>query len=109
RLSGQKDLFRSVDEPQNSLLFVRDGLLFLPADELERSLGALTQAQPLLQTLVSDPSLRGLQQVLSLGLTGVQVKRITLDAMTHTLSMAAGTLENVLAGRPASFSCQEMM
>jgi hopanoid biosynthesis associated RND transporter like protein HpnN len=109
RLSGQEQLFRSVDEPQNSLLFVRDGLLFLPTDELERSLGALTQAQPLLQTLQTDPSLRGLQQVLSLGLTGVQVKRITLDAMTHTLSMAAVTLENVLAGRPASFSWQEMM
>jgi hypothetical protein len=109
RLSGQKDLFRSVDEAQSSSLFVRDGLLFLPTDELERSLGALTQAQPLLQTLVTDPSLRGLGQFLSLGLTGVQVKRITLDAMTHPLSMAAVTLENVLAGRPASFSWQEMM
>ena len=101
RLSGQQDLFRSVDEPQNSLLFVRDGLLFLPPDELERSLGALTQAQPLLQTLVTDPSLRGLQQALSLGLTGVQVKQITLDAVTHMLSMAAITLENVLAGGPS--------
>jgi hopanoid biosynthesis associated RND transporter like protein HpnN len=109
RLSGQEDLFRAMDEPQNSQLFVRDGLLFLATDELERSLGGLTQAQPLLQTLVTDPNLRGLQQVLSLGLTGVQVKRITLDAMTHTLSMAAVTLENVLAGRPASFSWQEMM
>jgi uncharacterized protein len=109
RLSGQENLFQSVDEPQNSLLFVRDGLLFLPTDQLEGSLGALTQAQPLLQTLVTDPSLRGLQQALSLGLTGVQVKQITLDAMTHTLSMAAVTLENVLAGRPASFSWQELM
>src|SRR5882757_8828754 len=95
RLSTQTALFQSVEEPQNSPLFVRDGLLFLPTDELERSLGTLTQAQPLLQTLAADPSLRGLQQVLSLGLTGVQVKRITLDAMTHTLSMAAVTLENV--------------
>src|SRR5580704_12481878 len=109
RLSGQDNLFQSVDEPQNSPLFVHDGLLFLPTDEIEHSLGALTQAQPLVQTLVTDPSLRGLQQVLSLGLTGVQVKRITLDDMTHTLSMAAVTLENVLSGRPASFSWQEMM
>jgi uncharacterized protein len=109
RLSRQEDLFRAVDEPQNSQLFVRDGLLFLATNELEGSLGALTQAQPLLQTLVNDPSLRGLQQFLSLGLTGVQVKRITLDAMTHPLSMAAVTLENVLAARPSSFSWQEMM
>ena len=108
-LSGQKDLFQSVEEPQNSPLFVRDGLLFLPPDDLEHSLGALTQAQPLLQAMVTDPSLRGLQQVLSLGLTGVQTGRLTLDAMTHTLSMAAVTLEDVQAGRPASFSWQEMM
>jgi uncharacterized protein len=97
-----------VEEPQNSPLFVRDGLLFLSTNELERRLSALTQAQPFLQTLAADPSLRGLQQVLSLGLTGVQAKRITLDAMTVTLSMAAVTLENVLAGRPSSFSWQEL-
>jgi hopanoid biosynthesis associated RND transporter like protein HpnN len=109
RLSTQTTLFRTVEEPQNSPLFVRDGLLFLPKDELETRLGALTQAQPLLQTLTADPSLRGLQQALSLALTGVQAKRITLDAMTTTLSMAAVTLENVLAGRPSSFSWQELM
>jgi hopanoid biosynthesis associated RND transporter like protein HpnN len=109
RLSPQKALFRSVEEPQNSPLFVRDGLLFLSTDELAGRLAGLTQAQPLLQTLATDRSLRGLQQVLSLGLTGVQVKRITLDAMTTTLSMVAVTLENVLAGRPSSFSWQELM
>ena len=109
RLSGRDDLFQAVEEPQNSRLFVRDGLLFLATDELEHSLGGLTEAQPLLQTLVTDQNLRGLQQVLSLALTGVQVKRITLDAMTHTLSMAAVTLEDVLAGRPASFSWQELI
>jgi hypothetical protein len=58
---------------------------------------------------VTDSSLRGLGQALSLGLTGVQIKRTTLDAITHTLSMAAATLENELAGRPSSFSWQEMM
>jgi hypothetical protein len=109
RLSTQTALFRSVQEPQNSPLFVRDGLLFLSTSELEPRLSGLTQAQPLIQTLAADPSLRGLQQVLSLGLTGVQAKRITLDAMTVTLSMAAVTLENVLAGRPSSFSWQELM
>src|SRR5580704_12398116 len=61
RLSTQTALFRSVEEPQNSSLFVRDGLLFLSTNELERRLSGLTQAQPLLQTLAADPSLRGLQ------------------------------------------------
>jgi hypothetical protein len=51
----------------------------------------------------------GLQQVLSLGLTGVQVKRITLDAMTTTLSTAAVKLEDVLASRPSIFSWQKMV
>ena len=72
RLSGQEDLFRSVDEPQNSQLFVRDGLLFLATDELEHSLGGLTQAQPLLQTLHRSQPARLAAKVLSLGLTGVR-------------------------------------
>src|SRR5215470_6610740 len=34
---------------------------------------------------------------------------ITLDALTRPLSMASTTLENVLAGKPASFSWQAMV
>ena len=109
RLSEDKTLFVTVDEPQASPLFVRNGLLFLPTDDLDRVTGSLTQARPLVEVMATDPSLRGLVQVLSFGLMGVQVDRITLDGMAPALSNAATTIENVLAGRPASFSWQELM
>jgi uncharacterized protein len=109
RLAEEKDVFLSVDEPGASPLFVRNGLLFLPTEQVERVTGGLTQAQPLFQILTTDPSLRGLSQVMSLGLMGVQINRITLDDMTPTFSVAATTLEDVLAGRPASFSWQELL
>jgi hypothetical protein len=109
KLSPMRDLFRTVDEPASSPLFTQNGLLFLPTDELERSMGALAQARPLVQVLVTDPSLRGLVQVLSLGLTGVEVERLALDDMTRPLTMAADALEDTLAGRPASFSWQGLM
>ena len=53
--------------------------------------------------------MRGLTRTLSLGLIGVQNQMVTLDALTRPLSMASTTLEDVLAGRPASFSWQAMV
>jgi len=108
-LLPQKDLFETVDEPASSPLFVRNGLLFLPAEQLENVIGALTEAKPLIQVLQTDPSLRGLARVVSFGLAGIEIDRLTLDDMTRPLSLVATTLESVLAVRPASFSWQELM
>jgi predicted RND superfamily exporter protein len=80
-LSKRKDLFESVEDPQSSPLFVRNGLLFLPTEGLARTTDALIQAQPLIQTLVPDQTLRGLAQVLSLVLTGVSVNLIRADSL----------------------------
>jgi len=108
-LSPQRSLFETVDEPASSPLFVRNGFLFLPTDELEKATGGLTEAKPLIQVLQTDPSLRGLVRVVSFGLAGIEIDRVTLDDLTRPFSLAASTLEDVLAGRPASFSWQELM
>jgi uncharacterized protein len=109
KLAADKSRFVGVNEPSASPLFTRNGLLFLPTESVERVTGGLAQAQPLLRVLVTDPSLRGLTQVLSLGLTGVQADRLKLDDMTRPLSLTAATLEDALAGRLASFSWQALM
>ena len=96
-------------EPGASPLFTRNGFLFLSTSTVEKVTGGLTQAQPLVRVLVTDPSLRGLSQVLSFGLMGVQANRLTLDDMTRPLSLTAAALEDVLADRPASFSWQGLM
>src|SRR5262249_32871767 len=104
KLAADTGMFTSVAEPGASLLFTRDGLLVLPTETVEKVTGGLSQAQPLVRVLASDPSLRGLVQVLGLGLIGVQTDRLKLDDMTRPLTLTARALEDVLAGRPASFS-----
>jgi hypothetical protein len=83
---------------------VRNSLLFLPPGELKSTTDRLTTAEPLIQVLATDQSLRGLLQALSLSLAGIQTERISLDDTSHGFGLVADTLENVLAGRPAVFS-----
>jgi hypothetical protein len=96
--SKRNDLFESVEDPQSSPLFVRNGLLFLPTEDLARTTDALIQAQPLIQTLVPDQTLRGLAQVLS----GVSVNLISLEDLVHPLTMAATTFSwrELMRGEP---------
>jgi hopanoid biosynthesis associated RND transporter like protein HpnN len=59
--------------------------------------------------LSRDPTLRGLTQALSFGLLGVQAGRTSIDDLTRPLSMAADTVDDVLAGRRASFSWKVLL
>jgi hypothetical protein len=95
---------RAVHEPGGGEFFARNGLLFLPADEVAPAMDSLTKAEPLLTSLAADPTLRGVAGVLDSGLTGVEVGQLKLDAMTRPMTLAAETLDRVFAGRPASFS-----
>ena len=109
RLTEQKDLYRSVVQPQGGSFFAQSGLLFLPADKLEQQMKMLTQAQRLIGTMAADPSLRGVIRALQFALLGVQSDKLTLDDMKWPLTRAADTLELVNAGKPASFSWQALV
>ena len=103
-LATRSDLIHSVRQTQGGNFFARNGLLYLPTDKVARVTDGLTRANALLETLAADPSLRGTLDALSLGITGVHLGELNLDDMTRPMTMAADTAENVLAGRPASFS-----
>jgi uncharacterized protein len=103
-LQGRHDLIRAVRQPQSGSFFERNGLLYLPTEEVARVTDGLTRADALLETLAADPSLRGTLDALSFGLMGVERKELKLDDMTRPMTMAADTVEDVLGGRPASFS-----
>ncbi len=109
QLQSRPQLFHSVDDIGGSEFFARNGLLYRPTEDVANFTKGLGQAAPLVGTLVGDPSLRGLTRTLSLGLIGVQNDMITLDALARPLSMASTTIEDALAGRPASFSWQAML
>jgi hopanoid biosynthesis associated RND transporter like protein HpnN len=109
RLNAHKELFKSISQPGGGEFFRRNGLLFLPTAETEKIAGQLTQAEPLIAQLATDPSLRGLIEVLQMGLTGVELEKITLDAMVRPLTATADTVEKVLANKPVHFSWQELL
>ena len=108
-LAKNKTSFESVTNSSAADFFARHGLLFQSKDELQKSLAGLTQAEPLIQDLASDPSLRGLIAAVEDVLIGLTQKKLSFDQLQRPLSMAADTLENVLAGRPASFSWRVLL
>jgi hypothetical protein len=103
-LAHRPDRFRAVHEMQGGPFFQRDGLLYLPESEVTGLTQGLVQADPLLQTLAADPSIRGALGALDLGLMGVQYGQIQLDDLARPITMASDTVQEALAGRPASFS-----
>ncbi len=109
RLEADKSHFIQVTQPGGGAFFRKNGLLFLPVAETEKVAGQLTQADPLIGQLATDPSLRGLIEVLQMGLTGVELEKITLDAMLRPLTATADTVEAVLANKPVHFSWHEML
>ena len=107
-LRERPDRFRAVSQPGSGGFFEQNELLFLPTDKVTQLTDGLKRADTLLDTLAADPSLRGTLDALSLTLIGVQRGDIKLDDMTSILGMAADTLADALAGRPASFSWQAL-
>ena len=103
-LTARRDVIRAVHQPQSGEFFERNGLLYMPTGEVARLTDGLLNADPLLQKLAADPSLRGGLSALSFGLLGVQYGQIKLDDLTRPMTMAADTVSEALAGRPASFS-----
>jgi len=109
RLQTNKELFESVAQPGGGAFFRKNGLLFLPTAETEKIAGQLSQAEPLISQLATDPSLRGLIEVLQMGLTGVELEKITLDGMLRPLTVTADTVGAVMNNKPVHFSWQELL
>ncbi|MCW2284500.1 hopanoid biosynthesis associated RND transporter like protein HpnN [Rhodoblastus acidophilus] len=104
KLAADNTHFISVTNIAGLPFFSRAGLLFMPLPDLERTTKGLAQGAPLIQDLASDPSLRGMVSALEDGLIGVNSKKMTLDDMSPVFNASAQTVEDILAGRPASFS-----
>ena len=104
RLAPQKKFFHSVLQLDGGPFFAKNGLLFQSEDELARTTQGLASAGPIIGTLANDPTLRGLTRALSFGLLAVQSGGASLNNLVRPLTLSADTLEQVMAGQPASFS-----
>jgi uncharacterized protein len=107
-LEAHSDQFPVATQAGSGPFFARNGMLFLPLAEVERATEGLSRADALVETLATDPTLRGVLDALSLALEGVSRGKLTLEALSWPMTSAADTLQAVIDGRPASFSWQEL-
>ncbi len=98
RLKQDPKLFPVVYRPDGGAFFHRNGLLFLPTSQVKAITDQVIAAQPLLGPLAADPSLRGLMDVFSRFLDGVQHGQAKLSDFERPMSAIADTLAAVLAG-----------
>jgi uncharacterized protein len=109
KLSDQKDHFHSILEARGGPFFQKNGLLFLPTEEVVTITKKLGEAKPLIQTLAQDSNLRGLTTALNYGLIGARMNQYTLDDLSGTLNKVSDMLDEAITGRPASFSWRAML
>jgi hypothetical protein len=108
-LSKHSDLVHSVVQADSGEFFQHNGMLFEPLSDVKKSLDGLSKGKFLIEALADDPTLRGVMKALSFVAGGVQGGEVKLDQLVWPLSMADRTLSGVLAGKPATFSWQELI
>jgi len=72
KLQAMPGKFTFVSRPDALPFFRQNGLLYLSKDDLAATLDQIAQAQPLIATLISDPSLRGFFGTIGMMMQGVQ-------------------------------------
>lgn len=107
-LQSRKDQFVSVARLETGDFFARNALLFLSPAALKDLDRRLLGARGFIGVVAADPSLRGVADALSLVLAGVESGRLPLASTIAPLKHAAEAIDNVLAGRPSSFSWQNL-
>ncbi|MGF6771854.1 hopanoid biosynthesis associated RND transporter like protein HpnN [Paraburkholderia sp. GAS199] len=104
-LKKESDRFTAVTQPGSGPFFAKNGLLFLPLDDVRSTTTQLTKARPLINSLAHDPSLTGLANLLTTTLLlPLQLGQVKLSDMAPLLERSASVLERVQSNQPAVFS-----
>ena len=109
KLRGDTENFISMQPLGSGEFFDKNGLMFLPVDELAKLTGQFESAAPLIEIMAGDPSIRGLTGALETGLAGVQRGQIKLDSTARPFNLIAQTVEDVLNKGAATFSWRELI
>lgn len=108
KLAPDTKHFDSVRSLDNSEFFRKNGLLFLPEQEVAQATGEFASAAPLIEIMTGDPSIRGLTGALETGLQGVKRGQTKLDSTATPFSLIAKTVEDVLGGGSPTFSWRQL-
>lgn len=109
RLKDDKTNFQSMQQLGTGEFFEKNGLLFLPTEEVGKVTGQFESAAPLIEIMAGDPSIRGLTGALETGLAGVKRGQVKLDNTARPFNQIAQTVETVLNKGNASFSWRELV
>jgi len=109
RLAAEPQLFKTVERPDGGEFFDRNGLLFLDAEQVRKTAQGLIEAQPLIGGLAHDPSLRGLFGVVTTFADAAARGQVAIDRIDAGLVALGDTVRELLDGRPASLSWQQML
>jgi hopanoid biosynthesis associated RND transporter like protein HpnN len=109
KLKDDKTHFSAVHALGSGEFFEKNGLLFLPTEEVKQLTGQFEQAAPLIEIMAGDPSIRGLTGALETGLVGVKRGQVQLDSTARPFDYISETVESVLnKGNPA-FSWRQLL
>ena len=109
KLKGDTGNFSSVQALGSGEFFEKNGLLFLPVDQVRQTTSQFESAAPLIEIMAGDPSIRGLTGALETGLAGVRRGQVTLDGTARPFTEIAQTVEEVLDKGDATFSWRQLM
>ncbi|HEX9449012.1 MAG TPA: MMPL family transporter [Dongiaceae bacterium] len=109
RLKDRPDLFTSIRRPDGGVFFNRYGMMFLPTEDLQKVADSVIKAQGFIGSLRTDPSIRGLMNVLDLALDGVTQHAAKIDDIEKPISAIAGTLADAMSGDPTPLSWRSLM
>lgn len=109
KLKDNKTEFQSMQQLGTGEFFEKNGLLFLPTEEVGKITGQFESAAPLIEIMAGDPSIRGLTGALETGLAGVKRGQVKLDSTERPFNQIAETVETVLNKGNAIFSWRELV
>lgn len=108
-LLKRPDMFPAVRDLQGDPFFAKNGLLYVPLQQVRDITAQLITAQPFLGPLAADPSLRGVMESMSTALLGVANGQGSLDQVAGPFRQFTTVFNKVLSGQPAFMSWQGML
>jgi hopanoid biosynthesis associated RND transporter like protein HpnN len=108
KLKGDEKNFVSMQPLGSGEFFEKNGLLFLPSEQVGQLTSQLEAGAPLIEIMAGDPSIRGLTGALETGLAGVKRGEVKLDNTARPFTLVAQTIEDILNKGNATFSWREL-
>ncbi len=109
QLSAMPEIFTFVSRPDALPFFRTNGLLYLSTQELSDVLEQIVEAQPLLGTIISDPSLRGFLDMIGLMARGAQGEAVDSSQIEKPLNEIAAVFTAALVGTEHPLDVQSLI